>query len=75
VVNSRSFLPVQVLVHDFLRSPVAESRMETSPIIAELDPAGNVFSCLLPGRIGSPVDQLDFQRAVHRLGQRTMPFN
>jgi len=30
-------LPVQVLVVDFLRSPVPECRVETSPIVPELD--------------------------------------
>jgi hypothetical protein len=69
-VNSRGFLPVQVLVHDFLRSPVTESRVETGPIIAELDPPRDVFLCFLPGRVCGAVDQLDFQRAVHAFRQR-----
>ncbi len=38
--------------------------METGPIIAELDPAGNVFPRLLPRGIGGAVDQLHFQRSV-----------
>src|SRR3974390_1461267 len=43
--------------------------METSPIIAELDPPRNVFSCFLARRVGGPVHQLDFQRAVHGFGE------
>jgi hypothetical protein len=43
--------------------------METSPIIAEFDPACNIFSCFFVRRVGGPVDQLDFQRAVHGFGE------
>ena len=60
-VNSRGFLPFQELVHNFLRSTVAEPRMEKSLIIAKLDPPRNVLPCFVPGRVDSPVDQLDFQ--------------
>jgi hypothetical protein len=74
-VNSRGFLPVQELIHDFLRSPAPESRMETSLIVAELDPPRNVFPCFLPDRVHRPVDQLDFQRAVDGFGECTMPLN
>ena len=74
-VNSRGFLPIQVLVHDFLRSPVTESRVETSLIIAKLDPPRNVFPCLLAGGIDGAVNELDLQRPVDRFRQGTMPFN
>ena len=46
--------------------------MKTSLIIAELDPACNIFLCPFPGRVGSPVDQLDFQGSVDTLGQRVV---
>jgi hypothetical protein len=50
---SCGFLPVQVLVHDFSRRPVSESRTETSTIIGEPDPARNIFPCL--SRVGQIV--------------------
>jgi hypothetical protein len=43
--------------------------MKTGPIVAELDPPGNVFPCLPPCRVDGPVDQLDFQRAIERFGE------
>ena len=43
--------------------------METSPIIAELDPPRNIFLAALPGRIGGSVDELDLQRPVDRFRQ------
>ena len=58
-----------MLVHDLLRSPVTESRMETSSIIAKLDPPRNIFASLLPGRVNGPVHQLNLQRTVDRFGQ------
>ena len=44
--------------------------METSPIIAELDPPRNIFPGMLAGRVNGAVDQLDFQRTVDRFRQR-----
>src|SRR5271157_2518916 len=44
--------------------------METSPIIAELDPLRNIIVRLLAGRVNGPVHQLHLQRSVHRFGQR-----
>ena len=49
--------------------------METSPIIAKLDPPRNVFPCLLAGGIDGAVNELDLQRPVDRFRQGTMPFN
>src|SRR5258708_17621409 len=57
-------LPVQVLVVDFLRSPVAECRMETSPIIPELNVARNVLTCFPYRRVHGPVDPLDFDSGI-----------
>src|SRR6266550_9568921 len=62
-------LPVQVLVEGLLRSPVGECRMETSPIVPELDVPCNVLPCFLPCRVSSPVDALDFQRGIERFRQ------
>src|SRR5258708_4398274 len=59
-------MPVQVLVVDFLRSPVAECRMETRPIIAELDIARIVLTRFPDRRIYSTVDPLDFHCRVER---------
>jgi hypothetical protein len=44
--------------------------MKTSPVIAELDPPGNVIARLLACRVDGPVDQLDFQCAVDRFSER-----
>ena len=57
-------LPVQVLVVDFLRSPVAECRMETSPIIPELDVPRNILPCFPYRRVHGTVDPLDFHRGI-----------
>ena len=54
-------LPVQVLVVNFLGSPVAERRVEASPIIPELDIARDILPCFLPRRVDGAVDPLDFQ--------------
>ena len=43
--------------------------METSSIIAKLDPPRNIFASLLPGRVNGPVHQLNLQRTVDRFGQ------
>jgi hypothetical protein len=43
--------------------------METSPIIAELDPPRNIIHGGLAADVGSPVDELIFQRPVHRFRQ------
>jgi MFS family permease len=53
-------LPVQVLVVDFLRSPVAECRMETGPIIPELDIPRNVLPRFPYRRVRGTVNPLDF---------------
>ena len=63
-------LPVQELVQDFLRSPVAERRVETSPIIPELDVPGNILLRLLAGRVDGPVNPLDLNGRVERFRQR-----
>jgi hypothetical protein len=42
-VISRCFRAIQVLVQDFLRGPVTKSRVETCPILAELNPSRNVL--------------------------------
>src|SRR6266568_3467955 len=68
----RGCLHFQQLVHDFLRSPVTECRVKTSPIIAELDVARNVFRSLPACRIDGTVDQLDLDGAVHRFRQRVI---
>src|SRR5260370_2346552 len=60
---------IQVLVEDLLRSPVSESRVKTSPIIPQLDVPGNCLLRFLPGRVDGPVNQLDLNRRIHRLGQ------
>jgi len=54
---------------DFLRSPVAERRMKTRPIIAELDVPRNILLRLLPCRVNRPVNALDLHRSIERLGQ------
>ena len=54
---------------DFLRSPVAECRMETSPIIAELNVPRNVLSCFSDRRVHGTVDPLDFDRGIERFRQ------
>jgi hypothetical protein len=63
-------LPVQVLVVDFLRSPVAECRMETRPIIAKLDVPRNVLPRFPDCRIHGTVHPLDFHRGIERLCER-----
>ncbi len=62
-------LLVQALVKGLLRSPVGECRMETNPIVPELDVPCNVLPCFLPCRISSPVNALDFQRGIERFRQ------
>ncbi len=62
-------LPVQVLVVDFLRSPIAECRMETSPIIPELDVPRNIVACFPDRRVHGTVDPLDFHRGIKRFRQ------
>jgi len=57
-------LPVQVLVMGFLRSPVAECRMKTSPIIPELDVPRNIFSCLSSRRVNGAVNTLNFHGGI-----------
>ena len=46
--------------------------MKTSPIIAELNPPGNVIHGLPACRVDRPVHQLDFDRAVHRFRERVI---
>ena len=62
--NSCCELPVQVLVEDFLRSPVPQCRVKTSPIIPEFDVAGNILLGFFPCRVGCPVNALDFERGI-----------
>jgi Interferon-induced transmembrane protein len=72
---SRCGLRIQVIIQDFLGSPVAKTRMKTLPIITDLYVPCNVIPRFLPGRVGSTVDALDFHRRVERLSESTMPFN
>ena len=46
--------------------------METSFLIAELDPPRNIIHGGLAGPIGGPVDKLVLQRTVHRFRQGVM---
>jgi len=62
-------LPVQVLVMGFLRSPVVERWMKTSPIVPELDVPCNIFSCLSSRRVNSTVNALNFHVGIEWLGQ------
>src|SRR5258708_23214073 len=57
-------LPVQVLVVGFLRSPVAECRVETLPIVADLNVPLNILPRHFPRRVCGPVDALDLHRGV-----------
>jgi hypothetical protein len=59
-------LPAQVLVVGFLRSPIAECRLETRLIIAELDIPGNVFPRFPDRGIHGTVDPLDFHGGIER---------
>src|SRR5215471_14430578 len=65
-------LPVQILVVGLLRSPVTECRMETFPIVADLDVPRNVLARTFPRRVGGPVDALDLHRGVERFRQRVV---
>ena len=47
--------------------------METCPVIAELNPAGNIFSCFLPCRVDGAMDQLNLQSAVDRFSESIIP--
>ena len=60
-------LPVQVLVVDLLRGLVAECRVQTLDIVAELDVPGNVFAGVLAGRVDGTVHPLNLHRGVERL--------
>src|SRR5258707_8935129 len=57
-------LPVQVLVVGLLRSPVAECRVETLPIITDLNVPRNILPSDFPRRVRGPVDALDLHRGV-----------
>src|ERR1700683_2446928 len=46
--------------------------MKTSLIIAKFDPARNIFPRFLARGVRGPVDQFDFQGAVHRFGERVV---
>ena len=46
--------------------------METSPIIAQLDVAGNVIYGLLACRVNCPVHQLNLDRAIDRFSERVI---
>lgn len=57
-------LPAQVLVVDFLRSPVPECRMETCLIVPELDVPRNVFARFPDRGIRGTVDPLDLHHGI-----------
>src|SRR5258708_9294955 len=71
-VISRCELPVQVLVVGLLRSPVAECRVETLPIVADLYVPRNILPRHFPRRVRGPVDALDLHRSVERFSQRIL---
>ncbi len=54
---------------DLLRGPIAERRVETLGIVAELNVACHVFAGVFARRVGGAVDAFDFQRGVEGLGQ------
>jgi hypothetical protein len=47
-------------------------RMEMSPIVAEFDPTGNIFSGFSSHRVHRAVDKLNLQRPVNGFGQRVI---
>ena len=57
----RCDLPIEVLVVNLLRGSVAERRVETLRIIAELDVPGHVFAGVFPCGIDGAMHSLDFQ--------------
>ena len=61
-------LPVQVLSVDLVRGLVAESRVETVSIVAQLDIARNVLAGVFTARVLGSVDELVFQYREERLG-------
>src|SRR5258708_36130354 len=71
-VISRCELPVQVLVVGLLRSPVAECRVETLPIVTDLYVPRNILPSDFPRRVRGPVDALDLHRGVECFGQRVV---
>ena len=54
---------------NFLRSPIAERRVQASPIIPELDIACDVLPCFLSRRVNGAVNPLDLQGSVERFRQ------
>src|SRR5262245_17883840 len=55
---------------DFLRSPVAECRVKTLAIVADLDVPRNVIACFLPRRVSSAVNPLYLDRRIERFRER-----
>ena len=55
---------------NLLWGSVAECRVETSGIVAELDIAGYIFAGVFPCRVHGSVDPLDFQCRVERFRLR-----
>jgi hypothetical protein len=55
---------------NLLRGSVAECRVETLRIVAELDVPGDVFPRMFACGVDGSVDSLNFQRGVEGLGER-----
>jgi hypothetical protein len=58
-----------VLGVNLMRGLVFESRVKTLSSVAEFDVPGNICPGVLPGRINSAVNPLDFHGGVERLGK------
>jgi hypothetical protein len=59
-VFSRCELMIQVFVVDLFRGPVAECRVESLGIVAELDVTCHVCAGVFPGWVGGAIDLFDF---------------
>ncbi len=73
MANSCCGLPVQVLVVNLYRGPVAERRVETSPIVEALDVFDNLAAGLCAGRVDGAVEPLILERPEERFGHRVIP--
>ena len=57
---------------DLFRGPIAERRVETFAIVAELDVSGYICAGVFACRIHGAVDSFHLQRRVERLGLRVI---